>query len=86
MLEFVNWKVTGLGRVERPQLEPPPTRGSGRPVGHRAGFVIYRRDDLAAGFRAEGPVIVEEYGSTTVVEEGFTIEVDRLANLVLRSG
>jgi N-methylhydantoinase A len=86
VLEFVNWKVTGLGRIERPRLEPPLPGGSGRPIGRRAGFVIYRRDDLPAGFRAQGPAIVEEYGSTTVVEEGFTIEVDRLANLVLRSG
>jgi len=86
VLEFVNWKVTGLGRIDRPRLEPPPPGGRGRPIGLRAGFAIYRRDDLPAGFRAEGPVIVEEYGSTTVVEEGFTIEVDRLANLVLRSG
>ena len=86
VLEFVNWKVTGLGRVERPRLEPPPPTGSGRPVGRRAGFAVYRRDELPAGFRTEGPAIVEEYGSTTVVEEGFTIEVDRLANLVLRSG
>jgi N-methylhydantoinase A len=86
VLEFVNWKVTGLGRVERPRLEPPPPTGSGRPAGRRAGFAVYRRDELPAGFRTEGPAIVEEYGSTTVVEEGFTIEVDRLANLVLRSG
>ena len=86
VLEFVNWKVTGLGRIDRPRLEPPPPGGSGRPTGKRAGFAIYRRDDLPAGFRAQGPVIVEEYGSTTVVEESFTIEVDRLANLVLRGG
>jgi hypothetical protein len=29
---------------------------------------------------------VEEYGSTTVVEAGFSLEVDRFANLVLRLG
>ena len=84
VVELVNWKVTGLGRVERPRLEPPPATGSGRPVGERAGFTVYRREDLPAGFRAAGPAIVEEYGSTTVVEAGFELEVDRLANLVLR--
>ncbi len=84
VVEFVNWKVTGVGRIERPPLEPPPPSGSGRPMGERAGFAVYRRDDLPAGFRAEGPAIIEEYGSTTVVEAGFGIEVDRLANLVLR--
>jgi N-methylhydantoinase A len=85
VVEFVNWKVTGLGRIERPRLEPPPRDGSGRPVEERAGFLVFRREDLPAGFRAPGPLIVEEYGSTTVVEAGFTLEVDRLANLVLRA-
>src|SRR5215472_4238350 len=86
VLEFVNWKVTGLGRIERPRLEPPPPTGRGRPVGRRGVFADYPRDDLPAGFCADGPVIIEEYGSTTVVEAGFNVEVDRLSNLVLRSG
>ena len=86
VVEFVNWTVTGLGRIERPRLEAPPPTGSGRPVGRRGGFAVYRRDDLPTGFRADGPAIVEEYGSTTVVEAGFNVEVDGLSNLVLRSG
>ena len=84
VVEFVNWRVAGVGRIERPRLELPPASGSARPHGRRAGYTVYRRDDLPAGFSTEGPAIVEEYGSTTVVEEGFTVEVDRLANLVLR--
>jgi len=84
VVEFVNWKVTGLGLIERPTLEAAPPTGSARPLGTRAGFEVYRRHDLPQGFTAEGPLIVEEYGSTTVVEDGFTVEVDRLANLVLR--
>ena len=84
VVELVNWRVTGLGRIDRPILEPPPAGGSGEPVGRRSGFVVYRREDLPAGFRGHGPAIVEEYGSTTVVEEGFGLEVDQLGNLVLR--
>jgi N-methylhydantoinase A len=86
VVEFVNWKVTGLGLIERPRLEAPPSTGSGRPIGVRAGFSVYRRQDLTAGFAGEGPTIVEEYGSTTVVEAGFTVEVDHLGNLLLRRG
>ncbi|MEP7104863.1 MAG: hydantoinase/oxoprolinase family protein, partial [Chloroflexota bacterium] len=84
-IEFVNWKVTGLGAIERPSLESSPPGGSGRPVGERGGFTVYRRGDLPVGPVGGGPAIVEEYGSTTVVEEGFEIEVDRLGNLVLHA-
>ena len=83
-IEFVNWKVTGVGLLERPPLEVAPPTGTGRPKGERRGFQVYERSDLPAGFTAPGPAIVEEYGSTTVVEEGFSIGVDRLGNLVLR--
>ena len=36
---------------------------------------IYRREELPAGFSAEGPLIVEEVSSTTVVHPGQTLEV-----------
>jgi N-methylhydantoinase A len=84
VVEFVNWKVTGLGLIERPRLEAPSPTGSGRPVGRRGGFHVYWREDLPAGFEAAGPAIIDEYGSTTVVERGFDFAVDDLANLVMR--
>jgi N-methylhydantoinase A len=84
VVELVNWKVSGIGLIDRPPLEPPPPAGSGRATGSRAGYTVYRRRDLPHGFEAEGPAIVEEYGSTTVIEAGFDFEVDRLANLVMR--
>jgi N-methylhydantoinase A len=83
--EFVNWKITGLGAIQRPSLEFSRPSGSGRPTGERAGFTVYRRSDLPEGSIGRGPAIIEEYGSTTVVEAGFAIEVDRLGNLVLRA-
>ncbi len=82
-IEFVNWMVTGLGALERPALAKAPPTGDGRPVGQRGGFTVYRREDLPAGWTGCGPAIVEEYGSTTAIEDGFEIEVDRLGNLVL---
>jgi len=83
VVEFVNWKVTGLGAIERPSLEFSRPSGSGEPAGERAGFAVYRRSDLPEGRVGRGPAIIEEYGSTTVVEAGFEVEVDRLGNLVL---
>jgi N-methylhydantoinase A len=85
VVEFVNWKVTGVGAIERPRLEVAAPGGSGRPIGERGGFTLYRREELPAGFQGEGPAIVEEYGSTTVVEAGFSFAVDRLGNVVLQA-
>jgi N-methylhydantoinase A len=85
VVEFVNWKVTGVGMIERPPLKPPAGDTAARPrQAAREGPLRHRRDELPAGFRGRGPAIVDEYGSTTVVNADFDLEVDRLGNLVLR--
>lgn len=86
VIEFVNWKVTGLGLIDRPSLgmAAPSSGGVGAPSGSRGGYTVYRREGLPAGFQADGPAIVDEYGSTTVIEDGFGFSVDRFGNLVLR--
>ena len=50
------------------------------------GFVatpIYDRSRLGAGHRFDGPAIVEEMDSTTLVLPGYAVEVDRYANLLI---
>ena len=42
---------------------------------------VYRRDQLRVGFRADGPAIIEEYGSTTVVGTTDRFEVGPLGEL-----
>ena len=42
---------------------------------------IYERDALPAGFEAEGPLVVEEPSSTTIVHPGQRLWVDRLGFL-----
>ncbi len=44
---------------------------------------IYDRDRLRAGHRLVGPAVIEELGSTTVVDPGFFVTVDGDGNLVL---
>jgi len=46
----------------------------------------FRRERLLAGNRIEGPALVEEYASTTVVLPGDRLEVDRFGNLVIEVG
>ncbi|HET7215196.1 MAG TPA: hydantoinase/oxoprolinase family protein [Terriglobia bacterium] len=44
---------------------------------------LYDRDRLCPGLRFDGPALVAEYSSTTVVPPGFQCRVDRHGNLVL---
>jgi N-methylhydantoinase A len=45
----------------------------------------YDRYRLPAGAVIDGPAIVEEMDSTTVIHPGFRAEVDRYGNLFIRS-
>jgi len=69
------------------------TRTDARPTGARqvcfretawVETAVYERTELTPGARLEGPAIVEEREATTVVGPGVELEVDGLANLLLR--
>jgi N-methylhydantoinase A len=93
-VEFVNFCVSGFGLIERPQLpkleprgEPPATSGV-RPVYFDGAFretPIYQRVTLAPGARLDGPVIIEEFGSTTVVFPGQHLDVNPHGIIIIRS-
>lgn len=93
-IEFVNFCVSGFGVIERPRL---PRRARNRPIALRSDDVrkvyfngafreaaIYPRSTLLAGSRLDGPAVIEEFGSTTVVFPGQTLEVDEYGILVIR--
>jgi N-methylhydantoinase A len=98
-VEWVNLRVSGVGPIQRPEirragLDTPPPGGSGystsetRPVCFDAadGYVdtpVVWRPDLAPGVRVDGPVIVEEFGSTVPIHPGFTATVDAYLNLIV---
>ena len=50
-----------------------------------SGFrrTVYDRSELLPGNRVEGPAIVTEFDSTTVVLAGYGAEVDRYLNLII---
>ncbi len=94
-VEIVNWRVTGLGTIDRPRLPRLPTAmTAARPIGERkvwfddafAPTPVYDRASLGAGHAITGPAIVEEFGSTTVVFPGQVLSVDPHGILVIRSG
>jgi N-methylhydantoinase A len=93
-VEMVNLRVSGIGPIRRPVVPRLAARDAPpRPSGHRpvcfdpaAGYVdtpLHWRPDLWAGQVLEGPVVVEEYGSTVPIHPGFTARVDDHANLVV---
>jgi len=46
----------------------------------------FARDALRAGNRIEGPALIEEHASTTVVLPGDRLQVDEFGNLVIEVG
>jgi N-methylhydantoinase A len=79
-----------------PSAEPPPAtsrRTAPAPVASRAVYEpgqgdmvetpIYLRADLAPGCRFDGPCVIAEDDTSTVVPDGFAVEVDGLGSLNL---
>ena len=93
-IELVNYCVSGFGMIERPalpQLAPMPgvvpVRKGMRKVYFDGAWLetpIYDRAVLPAAHRIEGPCVVEEFGSTTVVWPGQWLEVDGHGIMLVR--
>jgi N-methylhydantoinase A len=89
-VEIVNYRVTALGVVDKPEL--PPWTGGGdaltgsRPVvfgGVALDTPLFERTRLAAGVRLDGPAIVDESGSTTLVPPGWSLTVLEHGDLLM---
>ena len=82
-IEIVNVRLVSIGEVGKPVVDFAPA-GSGDPVierrqvwfGEWCETPVVDRERLAAGWRIDGPAIVEEAGGTTVAPPGWTVEVD----------
>lgn len=94
--EIVSLKVIGIGTVKKPAIKPlekgettPPSsadKGKRKVYlgeGEYADFSVYKRDELLAGNNIEGPAVVEEITSTTVINKNQTCEVDQYGNLII---
>jgi len=96
--EFVNLRLTATGKIAKPELRELGQDGrdvaSARKATRRVyfseagGYVdcpIYDRYGLDAGCVVEGPAVVEEIDSTTVIHPGYQALVDKFGNLLLTS-
>jgi N-methylhydantoinase A len=94
-VEVVNFCVSGFGMIDRPlipklagTIEATPAGGR-RPVYFGGAFrdtPIYDRSTLPAAFRLDGPAVIEEFGSTTVVFPGQWLTVDEHGILIVQHG
>ena len=94
-IEIVNFCLSGFGTIERPSLPKLETgtdnvetaRKTNRQVyfdGAYRDTPVYDRARLPAGTRIEGPSVVEEFGSTTVIFPGQHATVDAHGIIVVR--
>jgi len=72
--------------TQREQRSGAPQPVARRPVhfGRWHDTPVYQRDDIFPGMRFDGPAIVEQKDTTTVIEPDMSVEVDAHSNLLVK--
>jgi len=86
--------LSAFTRLRRPDLQRLPRAGAdGSQLNERQVYfgrhgwlnaTIYDRDNLPIGFAANGPAIIEEYGSTTLIWPGDSFDIGALREIRIR--
>jgi N-methylhydantoinase A len=91
-VELVNLRLRAIGRVAKPPREALIVKAGGKPTGSRKAWFaetgmtetpVWHRDDLTTGMKLEGPMIVQEMSSATIVPPKAVLEVDKIGNLLI---
>lgn len=96
-VEIVNFSVSGFGHVNKPVINrldannsavenPPPLEQ--RPVFFNKEWIdtpVYDRPTLGPFKQLEGPAVIQEFGSTTVVNPGQSVSIDPYGILIIRN-
>ena len=94
-VEIVNFQVTAVGAIPKPQfstVEAPATPQSPVPRETRMAYFnstdaiqvpVFRRSALAAGAVIDGPAVIEEKTSTTVLYPGQRAAIDGHLNIAI---
>jgi N-methylhydantoinase A len=95
--EFQTLHLSAFARLKRPDIARLP-RGTAKSrsnesrrvyIGGAGGWIetpIFDRAGLEPGFKADGPAIIEEYGSTTLVRPGDRFEIGALREIRIYCG
>jgi N-methylhydantoinase A len=92
--EIVYLRLAALGHTAKPGFPATPAAGpdaSGALKGQRPVFIqgrfidtrLYERRRLKPGNRAEGPAVIEQFDSTTLVLPGQLFEIDEFMNILI---
>jgi N-methylhydantoinase A len=93
-VEAVTWRLSAssVATVVEPSSTLAPAEGDPEPVSRRAMVFgrgvppvdapVFRRADLGAGARFDGPAVVEERETTTVIRPGWSVEVAADGSLI----
>ena len=95
--EIINVRLTGFGKVPKPSLQEAPFQGKDASkyiCGKRdvffeeaGGFIatpIYDGDAMGYGNYLEGPAIVEQKTTTIVIPPGYTLEVGKYGDYLMK--
>jgi N-methylhydantoinase A len=91
--EIVSLRLRAAGVTEKPRLARAPA-GKKRSIApsHTARVFfsdrpvkapVYLREELVAGAKIDGPAIVAEYSSTTLIPSGRTVAIDPWSNIII---
>ncbi len=93
-VEIVNLRLTATGRRERSSFPAIAAGAPGSPSEYRdvvfddpekpARCAVYERESLRAGQVVDGPAVIAEYASTTVLYPGDRLEVAPSGDMVIR--
>lgn len=91
-VQMVNLRLTISGATPKPTLLPlAPAETPATPRlaveawfdGKAVSTLVYHRADLRAGHRFDGPAIIAQDDTTTVVPPDFVVDVDTFGNLLI---
>jgi len=97
-IQVLNLRIRGIGAFDRPQLPQIPLFADGLSavVGSRNAFcfmsrellefVMYDRKKLGAGASIDGPALIDEGTSVTVIHSNQSLVVDQYGNLLISTG
>ena len=97
-IEIINIRAVGIGRVtelrvsevgaasgdiSRAQMLERDVTFDVDGVAERQTTPFYEREKLLAGDKIDGPAIIEQYDTTTVIPPGLAAEIDKYGNIVI---